>query len=123
MLEMERLDGVMRAKQYAPDEWKMLTKTVEDPDGRGTTYAGVVNLGLLPWLRPYCVDIPEKEENMTKTKTLCILCVINSAVVPDREQSSIVKKICSVCHACRIRGDLQRILAHQAPEDLPFGTA
>lgn len=46
-----------QSKQVGPDEWGLLTQTVKDPDGRGTTYPGRVNLGFLPWLRPYCVDI------------------------------------------------------------------
>lgn len=56
------------AKRVAPDEWKMLTENVKDPDGNEMTYVGLVNLGYLPWLRPYCVDIPDKEENMKQGK-------------------------------------------------------
>lgn len=41
----------------------------------------------------------------------CIICHERKATVPDRNSMSGRKKICYECHAGRLRGDLQNILA------------
>lgn len=42
---------------------------------------------------------------------LCVLCKIRWAEVPDRDRPGRpVKRVCRICHAERLRGDLQRIL-------------
>lgn len=44
-------------------------------------------------------------------KKLCELCHKNYATLPDRERGgSPVKRICSDCHAERLRGDMACIL-------------
>jgi hypothetical protein len=41
---------------------------------------------------------------------LCIICHTKDATTPDRDSGSSRKKLCSDCHAERIKGDLRRIL-------------
>lgn len=42
---------------------------------------------------------------------LCMLCELRPATVPDREQMGRpIKRVCSECHAARLRGDLHKIL-------------
>lgn len=43
--------------------------------------------------------------------SLCIICHTRDATVPDRYSGSSKKKLCHVCHAERLKGDIRHILA------------
>lgn len=46
-----------------------------------------------------------------KGKKLCEICGVNPATVPDRERMGrLINRVCTGCHALRLKGDLQRIL-------------
>ena len=48
---------------------------------------------------------------MKKSKRLCNVCHINIATVPDREIfGKPIPRVCSDCHAKRLRGDFVKIL-------------
>jgi hypothetical protein len=47
---------------------------------------------------------------------LCKLCGKNKATVPDRNTGRLVNRVCSECHAARLRGDLVQILERRAKE-------
>jgi len=43
--------------------------------------------------------------------SLCILCRVNEATVPDRERMGRpIKRVCRECHTDRLRGDLIAIM-------------
>lgn len=45
---------------------------------------------------------------------LCIMCHERKATVPDRERMGRpINRVCSQCHAERLRGDFERILAQK----------
>lgn len=51
---------------------------------------------------------------------LCILCHHNPPELPDREQMGRrIKRVCRGCHAARLRGDLQAILALRKKGPIP----
>jgi len=42
---------------------------------------------------------------------LCIVCGINKATVPDRNRGGrLINRVCSGCHAGRLRGDFKRVI-------------
>lgn len=41
---------------------------------------------------------------------MCKLCGKNPEAVPDRDTPSLAKRVCSECHANRIRDDMVKIL-------------
>jgi hypothetical protein len=43
--------------------------------------------------------------------SLCIICHTHDATVPDRNTMSSKKRLCSKCHADRLKDDLRHILA------------
>jgi hypothetical protein len=43
--------------------------------------------------------------------SLCIICHEKEATVPDRDSGSSRNKLCTDCHAARLRGDIKYILA------------
>jgi hypothetical protein len=48
-------------------------------------------------------------------KPICRICHLNVATVPDRDiPGRPIKRLCSECHAERLRGDLRRILPPSA---------
>ena len=44
----------------------------------------------------------------------CIVCRKHEAVVPDRNTTSMKKKVCRHCHGERLKGDLAIILENHA---------
>jgi hypothetical protein len=42
--------------------------------------------------------------------SLCIICHTHDATIPDRDSGSSRKRLCSGCHALRLKGDLRNIL-------------
>jgi cytochrome c553 len=42
--------------------------------------------------------------------SLCIICHTHDATVPDRDSGSSKKRLCSACHAERLKEDLRHIL-------------
>ena len=47
-----------------------------------------------------------------KAKRVCVVCHLRPPTVPDRNvMGRQVNRICSECHAARLRGDLKLVLA------------
>lgn len=46
--------------------------------------------------------------------SLCIVCKVNKAEVPDRERMGRpIKRLCRGCHVLRLQGDLIRIMEEE----------
>ena len=61
---------------------------------------------------------------MTSKTRLCIVCHVRPAAVPDRNLGGIgrpIKKVCSECHAVRLKGDIERVLEAHARRKLSEG--
>lgn len=55
---------------------------------------------------------------MTKMR-LCIICKKRPAIVPDRERMGRpIPRVCRECHAGKLRGDLEHIMAVEAKKRL-----
>lgn len=46
--------------------------------------------------------------------SLCVICHTHDATIPDRNTGSSKKRLCSACHAERLKGDLRNILRIEA---------
>jgi hypothetical protein len=54
-----------------------------------------------------------------RKRKMCELCGKKPATVPDRERMGrLINRVCSDCHAGRLRGDLHQILASRQLHDL-----
>ena len=52
------------------------------------------------------------------SKKLCEVCRVNPATVPDRERMGrLINRVCSACHAARLRGDW-KVIAQKRAEAL-----
>lgn len=54
---------------------------------------------------------PTSQFREEREMSLCIICHTNDTTVPDRNSGSNKKKLCSNCHAERLKNDLREILA------------
>lgn len=51
---------------------------------------------------------------------LCILCHVNKATVPDRERMGRpIARVCSECHANRLRADIKQIVRNKLSKEAP----
>jgi hypothetical protein len=47
-------------------------------------------------------------------KKMCEICRAKPATVPDRERMGrLINRVCSDCHAARLRGDMEYIMAQR----------
>lgn len=48
------------------------------------------------------------------SKKMCEICRAKPATVPDRERMGrLINRVCSDCHAARLRGDMEYIMAQR----------
>ena len=60
--------------------------------------------------RECCAVYPQPVRDDTqRIKMLCIVCHKRVAVVPDRNTTSVRKKVCRDCHVARLNADLRAI--------------